>query len=233
LCSGSFTALPSRGRRPSRPYRHQWRSCTCHEAHATTPDPSARAAHDPRLRRSPRRRPRAISLIPKPTFGDLFAMASQDCAGARAARSTGYAPRSGRGAVCKDRPPPAGEGGTPVPVVQHHPHQGVNHLEPRIRRWSDAGALPRHLPLAAVPVEAAGRVLWLPNPEDTLTDIRWRIVATTLPSPPASIRPTSYPFGPLRQRRHRSHPCSARASRLTALICWPMPRWTAPSLRWP
>ena len=51
------------------------------------------------------------------------------------------------------------------------------------------------IPLAAVPVEATGPVLWLANPEDTTIDVRGRIIATTLRSPaPASIRPTSYPY---------------------------------------
>ncbi|MGH7695968.1 MAG: hypothetical protein ACRENH_13360, partial [Gemmatimonadaceae bacterium] len=52
------------------------------------------------------------------------------------------------------------------------------------------------IPLSAVPVEATGRVLWLPDTADTTTDVRGRIVATLLRAPaPASIRPTSYPLG--------------------------------------
>lgn len=52
------------------------------------------------------------------------------------------------------------------------------------------------IPLAPVPVEAAGPVLWLDDPADTTTDIRGRVVATLLREPAAgSIRPTSYPAG--------------------------------------
>ena len=51
------------------------------------------------------------------------------------------------------------------------------------------------IPLSAVPVEATGRVLWLPDPADTTADVRGRIVATLLRAPAAgSIRPTSYPL---------------------------------------
>ena len=51
------------------------------------------------------------------------------------------------------------------------------------------------IPLAAVPAEATGPVLWLANPEDTTIDVRGRIVATLLKAPsPASIRVTSYPY---------------------------------------
>lgn len=50
------------------------------------------------------------------------------------------------------------------------------------------------IPLSVAPVEATGPVLWLPNPEDTTTDVRGRIVATLLrPPTPGSIRTTSYP----------------------------------------
>lgn len=52
------------------------------------------------------------------------------------------------------------------------------------------------IPLSAVPVEATGSVLWLPDPADTTTEVRGRIVATLLRAPAAgSIRPTSYPIG--------------------------------------
>ena len=51
------------------------------------------------------------------------------------------------------------------------------------------------IPLGVVPVEATGPVLWLPDPNDTTTDVRGRIVATLLRSPASgSIRATSYPF---------------------------------------
>jgi hypothetical protein len=50
------------------------------------------------------------------------------------------------------------------------------------------------IPLAAVPVEATGPVLWLSDASDSTVDVRGRIVATTLRAPaPGSIRPTSYP----------------------------------------
>jgi hypothetical protein len=50
------------------------------------------------------------------------------------------------------------------------------------------------IPVATVPIEAAGPVLWLEDPTDTTAEIRGRIVATTLRTPaPGSIRPTSYP----------------------------------------
>jgi len=49
-------------------------------------------------------------------------------------------------------------------------------------------------PYNVVPVEATGRVLWLPTPSDTTVDVRGRIVATPVQSPPpASVRTTSYP----------------------------------------
>jgi peptidase M28-like protein len=68
------------------------------------------------------------------------------------------------------------------------------------------------IPLAAVPIEAAGRVLWLDNPGDTTTDIGGRVVATTLQSPmPGSIRQTSYPFAV----RHADASINATLSRLT------------------
>lgn len=51
------------------------------------------------------------------------------------------------------------------------------------------------IPLAAVPLETTGTVFWLAHPEDTTVDLRGRIVATRLRTPPpAAIRPTSYPF---------------------------------------
>jgi hypothetical protein len=50
------------------------------------------------------------------------------------------------------------------------------------------------IPLNVAPVEAAGPVLWIANPEDTTTDVRGRIVATLLRAPaPGTIRATSYP----------------------------------------
>jgi len=50
------------------------------------------------------------------------------------------------------------------------------------------------IPYNVVPVEATGRVLWLANPNDTTVDVRGRIVATTVQTPPlASVRSTSYP----------------------------------------
>lgn len=50
------------------------------------------------------------------------------------------------------------------------------------------------IPLSAVPVEATGPALWLPDPTDTTIDVRGRVVATLLRAPdPAAIRPTSYP----------------------------------------
>ncbi len=49
-------------------------------------------------------------------------------------------------------------------------------------------------PYNVVPVEATGRVLWLGNPNDSLVDVRGRIVATPVQvPPPASVRSTSYP----------------------------------------
>lgn len=51
------------------------------------------------------------------------------------------------------------------------------------------------IPLAVVPVEATGAVLWLADPADTTIDITGRIVATMLRPPAAgSIRQTSYPL---------------------------------------
>jgi len=51
------------------------------------------------------------------------------------------------------------------------------------------------IPLGVVPAEAAGTVLWIADAADTTTDVRGRIVATTLLEPlPASIRATSYTF---------------------------------------
>jgi hypothetical protein len=51
------------------------------------------------------------------------------------------------------------------------------------------------IPLNAVPVEAAGPVMWLPDPTDTTIDVRGRMVATALREPaPGAIRPTSYPL---------------------------------------
>ena len=50
-------------------------------------------------------------------------------------------------------------------------------------------------PLNVVPAEAAGAVLWVPDPTDTTVDVRGRIVATPLLAPPpAAIRPNSYTF---------------------------------------
>jgi hypothetical protein len=50
------------------------------------------------------------------------------------------------------------------------------------------------IPYNVVPVEATGRVLWLANPNDTTIDVRGRIVATPVQTPPpASVRSTSYP----------------------------------------
>mgnify|MGYP000049355165 CR=1 FL=1 len=50
------------------------------------------------------------------------------------------------------------------------------------------------IPYNVVPVEAAGRVLWLANPLDTTVDVRGRIVATpVLTPPPATVRVSSYP----------------------------------------
>lgn len=50
------------------------------------------------------------------------------------------------------------------------------------------------IPVATVPVEAAGQVLWLDDPADTTVDIRDRIVATFLRTPaPGTVRSTSYP----------------------------------------
>lgn len=52
------------------------------------------------------------------------------------------------------------------------------------------------IPVGVIPVEAAGRVLWMADPADTTGDIRGRVVAALLQAPvPASIRKTSYPFG--------------------------------------
>jgi hypothetical protein len=54
--------------------------------------------------------------------------------------------------------------------------------------WSDV------VPLATLPVEVSGAVLWLADPSDTTIDVRGRIVATAIREPtPASIRPTGYP----------------------------------------
>jgi len=50
------------------------------------------------------------------------------------------------------------------------------------------------IPYNVVPVEATGRVLWLANPLDTTVDVRGRIVATPVLTPPqASVRASSYP----------------------------------------
>lgn len=50
-------------------------------------------------------------------------------------------------------------------------------------------------PLNVVPAEAAGEVLWVPDPTDTTADVRGRIVATLLLAPPpAAIRTNSYTF---------------------------------------
>jgi len=50
------------------------------------------------------------------------------------------------------------------------------------------------IPMATVPIEAGGQVLWLEDPADTSVTIRGRIVATILRTPaPASVRATSYP----------------------------------------
>lgn len=50
------------------------------------------------------------------------------------------------------------------------------------------------IPLLVLPVEAAGRVLWLADAADTTVDLRGRIVATPLRAPrPGSVREFSYP----------------------------------------
>lgn len=50
------------------------------------------------------------------------------------------------------------------------------------------------IPYNVVPVEVSGRVLWLDNPLDSTVDVRGRIVATSVLSPPpATVRSTSYP----------------------------------------
>lgn len=50
------------------------------------------------------------------------------------------------------------------------------------------------IPMAAVPVQASGAVLWLADPADTTVDVRGRIVATTVREPaPGAVRPFSYP----------------------------------------
>jgi hypothetical protein len=51
------------------------------------------------------------------------------------------------------------------------------------------------IPLAVVPAEASGAVLWVPDARDTTVDVRGRIVATPMLDPaPASIRVNSYTF---------------------------------------
>jgi hypothetical protein len=51
------------------------------------------------------------------------------------------------------------------------------------------------IPLAVVPAEASGPVLWVGDAADTTADVRGRIVATPLLAPaPSTIRANSYPF---------------------------------------
>src|SRR5262245_18700501 len=51
------------------------------------------------------------------------------------------------------------------------------------------------IPVGVVPAEAAGAVLWVPDPTDTTVDVRGRIVATSvLPPAPGAIRANSYTF---------------------------------------
>ena len=51
------------------------------------------------------------------------------------------------------------------------------------------------IPLGVAPVIADAPALWLPEPADTTVDVRGRIVATMLRTPPAdAVRPFSYPY---------------------------------------
>jgi hypothetical protein len=51
------------------------------------------------------------------------------------------------------------------------------------------------IPLGVAPASALASVLWLADPADTTIDIRGRVVATTLRTPPPeSVRPFSYPY---------------------------------------
>jgi hypothetical protein len=51
------------------------------------------------------------------------------------------------------------------------------------------------IPLAVVPTEASGAVVWVGDATDTTADVRGRVVATPLLAPaPSTIRTTSYPF---------------------------------------
>lgn len=51
------------------------------------------------------------------------------------------------------------------------------------------------VPLAVLPVRENARVLWVDDPSDTTIDVRGRVVATMLRTPPRdSVRPFSYPY---------------------------------------
>jgi len=52
------------------------------------------------------------------------------------------------------------------------------------------------VPITVVPVEVLGPVVWVSDPADSSIDLRGRIIATLLPTPPpGSVRTTSYPYG--------------------------------------
>ncbi len=91
---------------------------------------------------------------------------------------------------------PAGENGTWFqwfPITRTRVSEIASHAEIAGRPL----AVNRDLvPITVVPVEASGPVLWISDPSDTSIDLRGRIVATLLPTPPAgSVRTTSYPYG--------------------------------------
>jgi hypothetical protein len=69
------------------------------------------------------------------------------------------------------------------------------------------------VPYGVVPVEATGPVLWLADPSDSTVDVRGRVVAATLVTPPpASVRATSYPT-PIRYAEAAVNATLARLSR--------------------
>lgn len=75
-----------------------------------------------------------------------------------------------------------------------------------------AGLYTDIIPLASIPTEAAGPVLWVDDPADTSINVRGRIVATMLRTPaPGTIRPTSYTYG----MRYANAAFAGTLSRLT------------------